>query len=79
MRVREERGAAPAPVGPRQRADTVKRPPYPTLGYVEFGRIGGRDEGRPVDRIWFRKELSAAARLGAAGGGLPRVRRRNHP
>ncbi|MBX4866753.1 GNAT family N-acetyltransferase [Rhizobium bangladeshense] len=34
---------------------------YPKLGYVEFGRIGGRAEGRPVDRIWFRKELSAAA------------------
>ncbi|WP_049736272.1 GNAT family N-acetyltransferase [Rhizobium ecuadorense] len=33
---------------------------YPKLGYVEFGRIGGRAEGRPVDRIWFRKELSAA-------------------
>ena len=30
---------------------------YPKLGYVEFGRVSGHAEGRPVDRIWFRKEL----------------------
>ncbi|MDC9810164.1 MULTISPECIES: GNAT family N-acetyltransferase [Rhizobium] len=34
---------------------------YPKLGYVEFGRISGHAAGRPVDRIWFRKELSVAA------------------
>ncbi|NKJ92090.1 GNAT family N-acetyltransferase [Rhizobium leguminosarum bv. viciae] len=32
---------------------------YPKLGYVEFGRISGHAGGRPVDRIWFRKEFSA--------------------
>ncbi|MBY3233181.1 GNAT family N-acetyltransferase [Rhizobium laguerreae] len=30
---------------------------YPKLGYVEFGRVNGHAGGRPVDRIWFRKEL----------------------
>ena len=34
---------------------------YPKLGYVEFGRVSGHAGGRPVDRIWFRKEFSAAA------------------
>lgn len=33
---------------------------YPRLGYVEFARVGGHAGGRPVDRIWFRKEFSAA-------------------
>ncbi|MFL5012476.1 GNAT family N-acetyltransferase [Rhizobium sp.] len=33
---------------------------YPKLGYVEFGRVSGHAGGRPVDRIWFRKEFSAA-------------------
>lgn len=33
---------------------------YPKLGYVEFGRVSGYAGGRPVDRIWFRKEFSAA-------------------
>ncbi len=42
---------------------------YPKLGYVEFGRNGGRAEGRPVDRIWFRKEF-VRRRLRGAGDGL---------
>ncbi|API54612.1 GNAT family N-acetyltransferase [Rhizobium leguminosarum] len=32
---------------------------YPKLGL--FGRVSGHAGGRPIDRIWFRKEFSAAA------------------
>lgn len=30
---------------------------YVRLGYEEFGRVSGRQDGRAIDRIWFRKSL----------------------
>ncbi|WP_247241750.1 MULTISPECIES: hypothetical protein [Rhizobium] len=51
---------------------------YPKLGYIEFGRIGGYAEGRPIDRMVQEGVIRRLKRL-VSGGFAPRVRRRNHP